>query len=189
MAAGIHAFDPLRRVKPIEPDPVVLADLPEIDLVRPAACPRCAHPARAGGRLHLYGHGPRWRSVVIPGSGLGRCRFVTCWVRRFRCQRCERTCSVLPDGVLLGFTYSVASMIAVWLGIAEKPVGKALSHEEVYALQGVDRLSLEGQRSGGKRWRAPKRWAERRLSDQPGTTWKQRVQAFLVDHARRGAAM
>ncbi len=91
--------------------------------------------------------------------------------------------------MLLGFTYSVASMIAVWLGIAEKPVGKALSHEEVYALQGVDRLSLEGQRSGGKRWRAPKRWAERRLSDQPGTTWKQRVQAFLIDHALRGAAM
>ncbi|MEZ4320792.1 MAG: hypothetical protein R3F61_25145 [Myxococcota bacterium] len=82
---------------------------------------------------------------------------MTCWVRRFQCQRCDKTCSILPDGVILGFPYSIASMIAVWLGIAERPVGNGLSHEEVYALQGVDRLQVEAHRSGGKRWRAPKR--------------------------------
>ncbi len=80
-------------------------------------------------------------------------------------------------------------MVAVWLGITDRPVGGGLSHEEVYALQGVDRLHLEAHRSGGKRWRAPKRWAELRLADQPGTTWKQRVQSFLIGHALRGAAM
>jgi hypothetical protein len=157
--------------------------------LQPAPDVLIAHPARAGGRLHLYGHGPRWRSVVIPGLALGRCRFVTCWVRRFRCQRCGKTCSVLPDGVILGFTYGVAAMIAVWLGITGPPVGKGLSHEEVYALQGVDRLHLEAHRSGPVRWRQPKRWADRLLIDWPGTTWKHRVRAFLIDHARRGAAV
>jgi len=126
---------------------------------------------------------------VIPGRDLGRCRLVTCWVRRFRCQRYGKPCSVLPDGVFLGFTCSVASIIAVWLGITKKPLGYGMSHDEVYALQGVDRLHLEAGRSGRRRWRAPKRWAERFLTDQPGTTWKQRVQAFLIDHAPRGSAM
>ena len=180
---------PDRRVRLIRLHSVLLAELPDIDLVRPAACPHCDQPARAGGRLHLYGHGPRTRSVVIPGPELGRCRLVTCWVRRFLCQACEKTFSVLPDGVLLGFTYSVASMIAAWLGITSRPVGEGLSHEEVYALQGVDRLRREAHRSGRKRWRALKRWADRHLADRPGTTWKQRVQAFLIDHALRGAAM
>jgi len=96
---------------------------------------------------------------------------------------------VLPDGVVLGVTYSVASMIAVWLGITGPPVGKGLSHEQVYALQGVDRLHLEAHRSGPVRWRQPKRWADRLLIDWPGTTWKHRVQAFLIDHARRGATV
>ena len=126
---------------------------------------------------------------MIPTPDPGRCRLVTCWVRRFRCQRCGKSCSVLPDGVILGFTYSVASMIAVWLGIMKQPPGQGRSHDEVYALQGVDRLHLEAGRSGGRRWRAPKRWADLLLTDQPGTTWKQRVQAFLIDHALRGAAM
>ena len=80
-------------------------------------------------------------------------------------------------------------MIAVWLGIAERPIGKGLSHSEVYARQGVDRLRLEAHRSGQRRWRAPRRWADRHLADQPGTTWKQRMQAFLIDHALRGAAV
>lgn len=126
---------------------------------------------------------------MIPGAGLGRCQLVTCWVRRFRCQICDKSCSVLPDGVVLGFTYSLASMIAVWLGITKKPIGKGLSHDEVYARQGVDRLRPEAHRSGRRRWRAPKRWADRRLTDRPGTTWQQRVQAFLIGHALRGAAM
>ena len=126
---------------------------------------------------------------MIPGPAIGRCRFVRCWVRRFRCQACHKTCSVLPDGLILGFTYSIASMFAVWLGVAERPIGKGLSHDEVYALQGVDRLRPEAYRSGRRRWRAPKRWADRHLTDQPGTTWKQRVQAFLIDQALRGAAV
>ena len=91
--------------------------------------------------------------------------------------------------MILGFTYSFPSMVAVWLGVTERPIGRGLSHDEVYALQGVDRLHLEAGRSGGRRWRAPKRWADLLLTDQPGTTWKQRVQAFLIDHALRGAAM
>jgi len=176
-------------VRSIQLSPEVLADLPGIDFVRPAACPHCAQPARAGGRLHLYGHGPRWRSVVIPAPMLGRCQLLICWVRRFRCQTCSNTCSVLPDGLILGFIYSCASMIAVWLGITRRPIGDGLSHEEVYALQGVDRLACEAHRSGRKRWRAPKRWAECHLIDQPGTTWKQRVQSFLISHTLHGAAM
>lgn len=80
-------------------------------------------------------------------------------------------------------------MIAVWLGIMKQPPGQGRSHDEVYALQGVDRLQREEGRSGGARWRAPKRWSERFLRDFPGTTWWQRVRAFLIEQALRGAAM
>ena len=111
-------------MRSIELDPVVLADLPNIDLVRPAACPRCADPARAGGRLHPYGHGPRWRSVVIPGSDLGRCRFVTCWVQRFRGLPLRQDLLGPRRWSAPRLTYSLASMVAVWLGITERPVGR-----------------------------------------------------------------
>lgn len=80
-------------------------------------------------------------------------------------------------------------MVAVWLGITGPPVGHGMSSDEVYAHQGVDRLHCEGHRSGRRRWREPRRWAERHLTDQPGATWKQRVQAFLIGHALRGAVM
>jgi hypothetical protein len=76
-------------------------------------------------------------------------------------------------------------MVAVWLGI----VGRGQPHHEVYALQGVDRLKRERGRSGGRRWRTPKRWAERHLTDLSGTTWKQRVQAFLLERSPRVPAM
>lgn len=125
---------------------------------------------------------------MIPGPTLERCRLVTCWVRRFRCRRCKKTCSVLPNGVVLGFVYSFDSMIAVWKDLAVPPFGGGLSHDEVYARQGVDRLRREAHRSGRRRWRAPKRWADRHLTDQPGTTWMQRAQSFLIAHALHGAA-
>lgn len=176
-------------MRPILQSQERLAQLPDIDLVRPPSCPNCKQPARQGGRVWLWGHGSRWRSVVLPGTAPGRCRLVACWVRRFRCRQCHKTCSVLPDGVLLGFVYSAASMVAVWLGIAQPPVGQGLSHAEVYARQGVDRLHREQHRSGQARWRSPQRWASQHLTAQPGTTWQQRVHAFLIDHALRGAAM
>ena len=166
-----------------------LAVLPDVDAVRPAACPRCDHPSRRGGRLRLHGHGPRWRLVALPGAAQGRARLVRCWVRRYRCTVCKATCSVLPDGVVLGLLYSTASMIAAWLGITPRPVGKGLPHDSVYAHQGVDRLRPERHRSGRRRWRCLRRWAQRFLTNQPGTTWSQRVQAFLIGHALRGAAM
>jgi hypothetical protein len=123
---------------------------------------------------------------VIPSTTLGRCEILQCWVRRYRCQRCFKACSVLPTGVLLGFAYSVASMIAVWTGRARAPIGGGQTHAEVYARQGVDRLR---PRHGRIFWKAPRRWAERHLIDSPGATWQQRVQAFLIGHALRGAPM
>lgn len=123
---------------------------------------------------------------MIPSTILGHCEILQCWVRRYRCQRCRKTCSVLPTGVLLGFTYSFASMVAVWTGRASPPVGEGRTHAEVYARQGVDRLRPYHDRVF---WKAPRRWAERHLTDLPGATWLQRVQAFLIDHALRGATM
>lgn len=137
----------------------------------------------------LHGHGPRWRLVALPGTATGRASLVPCWVRRYRCTDCGDTCSVLPHGVVRHFLYSIASMIAAWLGTTPPPIGQGRSHDAVYARQGVDRLRPERHRSGRRRWRALRRWADRFLSNQPGTTWSQRVRAFLIDHALRGAAV
>ncbi len=127
--------------------------------------------------------------MALPGADDGPAELVKCWVRRYRCTVCGLPCSVLPEGVLKHFLYSLASIIAAWSGFTARPVGQGLDHDTVYARQGVDRLRVERRRSGGRRWRALRWWAERFLTTQPGTTWSQRVRAFLIEHALRGAAM
>lgn len=96
---------------------------------------------------------------------------------------------MLPDGVLLRFVYSAATIVAAWLAVEPQPIGLGQNHATAYARLGVDRLRLERHRSGGKRWRAVRWWAERFLTHEPGTTWSQRMRAFLIDHALRGAAV
>ena len=70
------------------------AVLPPIDEVRPRTCPGCGHPAHAGERLGIVGHGAYDRAVL---GVHGAKREVRLPVRRFFCRGCRGTISVLPD--------------------------------------------------------------------------------------------
>ena len=86
--------------------------------------------------------------VLPPTKGHRRCRFVVVWVRRYLCVDCRITCSVLPTGVLLHYTYSIASVVAAWLDAVDSPIGGGLCDQEVWARQGLDRLTPEAGRAG-----------------------------------------
>lgn len=98
---------------------------PSVDRVRPLCCPRCDAPARPVGEpLQLWGHGIRERLC------LGALRFgqapqrLVIEVRRFLCQRCERTCTVVPRGVCPGRVYLVATIawaLACWALSVDEP--------------------------------------------------------------------
>lgn len=92
--------------------------------------------------------------MALPGVDDGPAALVKCWVRRYRCTVCGLPCSVLPEGVVMHFLYSLASIIAAWFGITAPPIGQGLDHDAVYARQGVERVRVERHRSGKRRWRA-----------------------------------
>jgi hypothetical protein len=143
----------------------------------------------------LWGHGKRWRLVVMPGA-----RALRVWTWRFLCQRCGCTCSVSPDDVLARHRYALSAILTAWfLGVA-RPIGDAKADEEVYALVGVDRRlpGPEAMRSGCARWRSLGRWAARIEAWWParavvGSSWRQRatslLSGFLPGDGERGAAI
>lgn len=100
---------------------------PEINAVRPGACPHCRALSRAhNGRVVLEGHGARRRDVVVVNDGELRFERITCWSRRFLCNACGRCCAVLPEGVLPGSIYSLAAVIVAWFA-ASATTGDASS--------------------------------------------------------------
>lgn len=132
--------------------------------------------------------------VLPPCRGSRRCRFVVVWVRRYLCVDCRVTCSVLPTGVLLRYTYSIASIVASWLDAVDKPIGRSLGDPEVWARQGVDRLTPQRHRSGRPRWRSLSRWSARIDDWWPGLvvageTWRQRSGALLAPWVLAGAGL
>lgn len=133
---------------------------PEINAVRPGACPHCRALSRAGdGSVVLEGHGARRRDVIVVVND-GELRFerITCWSRRFLCNACGRCCAVLPEGVLPGNLYSLAAVIVAWFA-ASSWMGSASSRASaVCAPQGADRSLPDAMMS---RWRTPYRWARR----------------------------
>ena len=103
--------------------------LPDVDLVRPAACPTCLTAAKSGGRVILQGHGKRQREVVVPAviDEEDEVELLECWVRRYRCTLCRAVVTVLPKGVLPRYLYSAAAMVMAFLLVADRPVGEGLS--------------------------------------------------------------
>jgi len=157
-----------------------------INEARLCACPGCEAPAHRNGRIVLQGHGCRTRLTVLPPSrGEQTARLVKARCRRFRCTDCKGTCTVPPPGVLLNFLYSLYAIACAWLEALHKPLGDALPELEVYAHQGVDRLTPSRHRSGRPRWNSLRRWARRLPTWWPsrplvGVTWRERVRCLVT---------
>ncbi len=172
-------------------------ELPPIEAVRPPRCPKCRVPAGTPGALNLWGHGVRWRDVIVPGEEAGQ--RVRTWVWRFLCRNCDSTSSVSPSDVLSRYRYTLMAIVTAWLLAAAKPVGDGLDEEAVYAHVGVDRRvpGRDPDRAGKPRWRSLARWAASIPTWWParpvvGETWRQRattlVAGFLPgDGGRDGA--
>lgn len=170
--------------------------LPSIDAVRPVRCPSCGVGPRIQGALNLWGHGVRWRTVVVLGE---RPRIASAWVRRFLCRSCGATCSVAPPGVPPRYLYVLATILMAWWDAAPHPVGDGLEDAAVYALRGVDRRKPgpEPGRAGRRRWRSLCRWAAMIPTWWPerpviGACWRQRVALLIAgflpgDGGRDGA--
>jgi len=65
-----------------------LAIFPDINLLRPDCCPHCRHP-------HLHGHGSYGRQADRFSPAHASLNAIL--IRRFRCPKCGRTCSTLPE--------------------------------------------------------------------------------------------
>lgn len=166
-----------------------LSAVPEVDAMRPSACPSCKRVSPIGGPALLHGHGIRVRSGVFPGGD--RAVIGEIAVRRYRCTACGATCTVHPACVLPRFAYTLYAIVNAWRLAMGRPVGEGLDDVAVYARQGVDRLSAEGSRSGPVRWRSLARWAGHVGAWWPGrtvagSTWRQRVGSLLVGFAAEG---
>jgi hypothetical protein len=153
----------------IDPCQWCLEALPDVDLVRPPACPTCLTAAQVGGRVNLHGHGIRQREVVVPAviDEDDRVELLECWVCRYRCKLCGAVVTVLPKGVLPRCLYSAAAMVAAFLLVADKPVGDGLSDADAY-----DRQGMNPRRGWTKpwpyRWRSLDRWLGMAASWWPG---------------------
>ena len=138
--------------------PIAWNLLPDVDDVRPKACPGCGTPAKRAAKVVLHGHGVRWREVLVGpaldrrGRDIGRC-----WSRRYRCVACDHTCTVLPVGVLPRFLYSVFAVVVAFALIAAEPLGAELPDCRAYARQGMN--PVRATRPGVDwQWRSIARW-------------------------------
>ena len=81
--------------------------LPTPEEVRPACCPGCGAASRPlGGHLVLHGHGVRSRQLRGPTTADGTPLTRLVVVRRYRCQRCGATPTVVPAGVVARYLFS-----------------------------------------------------------------------------------
>ncbi len=127
---------------------------PSVEETRPSHCPRCEAPSQlVGAPLGLHGHGRRERQLrgpLVPGQ---EPELVVIAVRRYRCQHCSATTTVVPRGVLPRRLFSAAA------------IGLAL------CLLGLLRLSVTKVREQVSPWRcigaaAATGWAQlRRWTD------------------------
>lgn len=134
-----------------------LDQTPSVDRVRPSRCPRCHAASRPVGEpLQLWGHGIRERLCLGALCFGGAPQRLVIEVRRFLCQRCERSCTVVPRGVCPGRLYLVATIawaLACW----------TLSVDEQSAAEVRRRLSpiqKSPHRPARRDWPQLRRWAK-----------------------------
>jgi len=120
------------------------AEIPSVEMARPACCSRCGAASRPpGSALALEGHGLRERQVRGPSAPLGEPETRTIWVRRYRCRLCGGVTTVLPRGLAARRHYSASA------------IGLSL------CLYGMLRLSVGATRQRVCTWRVsfdPERW-------------------------------
>lgn len=161
--------------------------MPSVEDLRPPCCSSCATPARSDGRLILYGHGMRPRSVVVaPNVDQEVADVVVCWGRRYQCQRCDAVITVLPLGVMPRFLYSVAAIVMALLLVAPAPVGEGLSEAEAYDRQGRDAPRWSRFAGRAYRWRSLGRWAARSRTWWSGLS--ESVEGLLATFHRRAGS-
>lgn len=142
---------------------------PPLDQVRPAACPRCGHPAYGADVLGIVGHGAYDRLVLgIPSAR----RQVRVPVRRFLCCGCGRTISVLPDVLHPrrwwgAWVILEALVLHLVRGVASREIA------EQFGLELAEPL-----------WRAPGRW-RRQLLDRLWPWWSRSLGARGPAETRR----
>jgi hypothetical protein len=130
--------------------PVAIEDLsdpsrlPTVDELRPVSCPGCGRAAHASGpRLGIVGHGTYQRQVLglVPG------RAIVIRIRRYLCQACRKTISVLPDVLLPWRWYTAGAILAVLVG--------ALIARNATA----DLRESRGPGGRAPHWTTPARWS------------------------------
>jgi hypothetical protein len=124
-----------------------------VEALRPSHCSACGAAAHRGdGRLRLYGHGRRERTVwgpTLPGTAPV---LTSVWVRRYKCADCGAARTVLPRGLGHRMRYALSAIAlaltawAVWL----------LPSAEVRAQ--VSPLRVRGP-DDADRWRSLPRWS------------------------------
>jgi hypothetical protein len=126
--------------------------LPSVEAARPGQCPGCGASSRPVGEGRvLQGHGTRSRQVRGPVQPGEQALVRVVQVRRYRCQACGGTCTVVPWEVTWRRLYSVAS-VAWALGLWGL-MGMGLA--------AVRRLVNPWVHTGPSevgRWRTPLRW-------------------------------
>jgi hypothetical protein len=133
-----------------------MANLPPVDLVRPARCPSCDAPSRPiGGPLGLHGHGLRERQIRGPLTPGGPAKLVSVLARRYKCLSCRAIVLVVPRGVLPRRLYSAPVIAWVLARVGLEGATTATVRAEVCP-------SLILGPSAVERWLAPSRWIEAR---------------------------
>ena len=130
-------------------------DLPTVGAARPCSCVRCGVVSQPIGEpLRVHGHGVRVRQVwgVIDGERMPELHEVT--LRRYRCVWCKAIMVVGPKGLVSGYRYSLASIVAaLWMWSLGKQTAAKVR----------DRLSPLQTRgfAGATRWGSLARWARK----------------------------
>lgn len=133
-----------------------IAELPSTHVVRPASCPWCNEASRPLGEpLVLVGHGTRTRQCMGPLEIEGPVEELTLRVRRFLCDACERTCTVVPREVCPGRWYLVTTIVwaLAWWGLADEPTSAAQIRRRLSPWQNTH------HRPARRDWAQLARWA------------------------------
>ena len=130
-----------------------LAELPDVEVVRPGRCPRCHVAARRPGRaLSIHGHGVVERDIWGPAELDGEPEFASLPLRRYRCLACGTVIRVGPRGLFARHRYSAAAIgvaLALWAVFGREPEE---ARREVSPWRNV---AVETKR----RWPSLERWA------------------------------
>ena len=132
-----------------------IEEMPSTEDVRPSRCPDCEVAAAPPGQnLNLHGHGTRERLVLGPVSFqaflAASPKRVTVQIRRYQCQVCETTMTVLPRQVrphCLYLDLAVVGALAMWV---HQPFG--------FQVDSI-RAWISPQVTDSSGWRQMRRWA------------------------------